>query len=159
MTTAEYKTADSYHQGLKGEELVAEKLRKMGLKVELTEPTAEFDLLVDGNVRVEVKSSVIKNDTTGSYFKFQLSQPVSRKVKYRRTQGNRVIKNYKKCCDLVVLVGVDTDSTTYFVLPSGSQIIKGKKGVRYNTSSKKSQLNRYVGAFGQVFTRTKKEAE
>ena len=131
--------------------LVAKKLRTLGYGADLTPPSAPYDIEVVTNEnryrRIEVKTSALRSDASGEYFKFYFAQPLSRRAKGRHKRGTKVAKPTSHY-DAAVLVAIDTDSIYYFVLPASA--LRGKNSVRINQSTKNGKYLKYLNAFHNI---------
>lgn len=111
------------YTGETGEILVLNELRKQGRSVinlnELTK-TSPFDLLVDGCIRVDVKSAAI---TSRGSWSFPLTQPPESGIMpcnklYCPTRTGRIKKDLSKTCDFVVLCCISKQKYFFLIIPS-----------------------------------------
>lgn len=103
-----------------GEEMVLKELRSRGHIVKdmnEVDKLSPFDILLDGSVRIEVKSSSLRE---GYYFYFSLSEQEKNNnvVSENRIQlkSKRTRKRYEKTCDLMILVGIFEGDCHFFLL-------------------------------------------
>jgi hypothetical protein len=80
-----------------------------------------FDLLVNGHVRVEVKTSYMSDD---GRFRFQLCEKaecgtVESETRIRLKNG-RTRKLFTKTCDYIILVGINRTEHHYFIVPASA---------------------------------------
>lgn len=116
-----------------GELIIKDKLKALGFEVvDMNEidATAPFDLLVDGKIKVDVKTA---SKTNLGRYSFQLANPLSCKNTYERI-GNKFLKNYEDSCDLMIFYCLDDDQH-FFVLPS--DIPKRVTSLNFNLNAKK----------------------
>ncbi len=76
------------------------------IDMNLVDKTASYDLLIDGHIRIDVKSASLSYDGT---YKFQLTNKLSDGCKHRRV-STRTKKDYEKSCDFILFVCLDDDN-------------------------------------------------
>lgn len=108
--------------GRKAELMVAEKLRKQSYEVvdmNKEDSLSDFDLLVDGFIRIEVKSAELGETRR---YQFGISEPaINRNIESEtriRLSNGRTRKLYSKTCDFIVFVCTDSASSKFYVMPS-----------------------------------------
>ena len=114
------KTRDS--TGKKAERIAISKLRSLGFKVidmNVENKLSSFDLLINDNVRVDIKSAQICSDFRHL---FTLTE--------KRSNGNIVSPNritfdsgrtrklFRNTCDILLLVGLSGKETVFYLIPS-----------------------------------------
>jgi hypothetical protein len=109
------------YTGEKGEYIAQCKLAEIGLKVENMNlkynKTYQFDLLVNGITKIEVKSSKLCSKTAKrKSFNFVFDN-----------NSNSDMKDYSKSCDFIILVCIEENENIFFVIPSGD--IQGVKRI------------------------------
>lgn len=104
-----------------GEEFVIKQLENLGhqvLNLNSKDKTAPYDLLVDGQIRIDVKTAKELNN------RFTFSLTDREKVTciesdHRiRLANKRTKKLFRKTCDYLVLVGMRGDEIVSFIVPS-----------------------------------------
>lgn len=140
--------------GRKGELFVLEQLQAFGFEVEdlnIKDKLASYDILVNNEVRIEVKTSSA-NAKDGNY-RFALSEQI--------TNGNITGKNriflddgrtrklYRKTCDYMVFVCWDSKSV--FIVPSDKiPDTQGNVGISENTKRFRHYKNNWESLKGLV---------
>lgn len=107
--------------GRYGELLAIEQLNKLGystLDMNVRDKTALFDILVDGQIRIEVKTST--KNSSGSY-KFTLTNKeeckhIESEIRTRYKSG-RTKKRYDLTADYFLLVGLDK-KVEFWIIPT-----------------------------------------
>lgn len=107
--------------------------------------TSPFDILLNGNKRIEVKSSM---RTAGGRFTFSFANSKGRGILVdeitKLTASGGTVKDLSKSCDYVILVFID-EETDYFILPSYTPDMFG-----YSTKSfGGANLKKYSKYFNQ----------
>ena len=135
----DYDIPNKMTLGRMGELYALRRLRELGfdaLDMNIENSLAPFDILLDGNLRVEVKtSSMNKNKFT---YNFSLSACASNGYKVGanriRLKSGRTRKLYSKSCDVLLLVC--WDNKTVFLIPSGD-IPDHQSGVKISAGTKR----------------------
>lgn len=93
--------------------------------------TSDFDILLNDNIRIEVKSAKKANDRSRYYFAFSNSKErrVKRTERVKVTRTGKTIKDLSQSCDFVILVFLDGKATDFLILPSDSAIIQNKQTI------------------------------
>lgn len=76
------------------------------IDMNLIDKTASYDLLIDGHIRIDVKSASLSSDKK---YNFQLTNKLSDGCKHRRL-STRTKKDYEKSCDFILFVCLDDDN-------------------------------------------------
>jgi len=76
------------------------------IDMNLVDKTASYDLLIDGHIRIDVKSASLSSDKK---YNFQLTNKLSDGCKHRRL-STRTKKDYEKSCDFILFVCIDDDN-------------------------------------------------
>ncbi|RFT98609.1 XRE family transcriptional regulator [Staphylococcus haemolyticus] len=124
--------------GRQGELAVISRLKKLGFKIEdlnLTNKASRFDLLVNENIKVEVKSSKINKN---GYFNFTFTNKPENQCKISenvmRLKNGKTVKNYQKFADYFIFVGIENDFYHFWVIPTSSIKI-GQQNLMLNNNS------------------------
>jgi hypothetical protein len=134
-----------------GEQYVAGKLRRNGHIVENMndkDKTALFDLLVNGLIRIEVKTS---NDINGSFHFTLTNKPECNHVESEHRvflKNGRSKKLYRKTCEYVVCLGIKGKRVYPYVIPS-NEIPDKLQNIRI-TPSKDNKYSEYFQKWGQI---------
>lgn len=139
-------TAHAYVTGRIGEIYVLEELRERGFDaadMNLINSKYIYDILVDDNVRLEVKTARM---TTGGAFKWQFANKRGLNLQVSELRGltktGRTIKHYHITCDFIVLVALDLEKAFTYIIPSGHPSIKGMQTISI-TNMKSSKFETY----------------
>ncbi|WP_258831478.1 hypothetical protein [Peribacillus frigoritolerans] len=125
-----------------GEEMVVKELKSRGYLVRNMNDEDKlhpFDLLVNENLRIEVKSSTLSKDNG---FTFSLSEkPSNKNVESEnriRLASGRTKKLFRKTCDLMIFVGIEDNGDCHFYLIDPYDLDDGLSVLRapLNPSSK-----------------------
>ncbi|UXU77322.1 hypothetical protein MUA27_10630 [Mammaliicoccus sciuri] len=128
--------------GRLGELIAIKKLQEVGYKVEdmnLKNKTASYDLLVNDDIRVEVKSASL-SDERNTYQFILTNPPISNCIESNiRTVLNngRSLKHYEKTCDIMMFVGITEN--LIWILPS--KVMESRIG----TVTLHTRRTRYAG--------------
>jgi len=124
------------NSGQLGEELVIGKLKNRGFKVQdmnEKDKTSPYDLKVNGHIRVEVKTSRVKENR----FSFQMANkkearciPSDHRI---LLPTGRTLKLYHLTCDFVIFVGLATEKIHYYVVPSAF-IEEGRQTIQFSST-------------------------
>jgi hypothetical protein len=105
-----------------GEQKVVKKLRELGHRVidmNKADKTSPFDLLVDNNIRIDVKASSISH--TDRFYFTLTDRPekgcVESETRIRLPNG-RTRKVYRNTCDFIIAVGMSKRNDYMFIIPS-----------------------------------------
>ncbi|MBS4173498.1 hypothetical protein [Bacillus sp. FJAT-49736] len=109
-----------------GEEMVEKELRSRGYSVKNMNEEDKlhpFDLLLEGNLRIEVKSAVLGKH---GYFPFALSEKsandnIESDIRIRLKNG-RTRKLFRKTCDVIVFVGLEPNGDCHFFIYDSNDI-------------------------------------
>lgn len=93
-----------------------------------SDATSEYDILLNGTTRIEVKSSRQQRSNSRYHFTFSNAEKVGVRNTERVivTATNRTIKKMEESCDFVILVLIDSAETDFLIVPSNDSLIKGK---------------------------------
>lgn len=104
--------------------------------------TAPYDVLVDGKIKVDVKTATI---CTEDCYKFQFANSKDKRIALTssviETKTGRTLKKYSESCDYIVLIAL-SDDTQAFVLPSDHPELIGKQTVSISNIHK-NRFNRF----------------
>lgn len=118
--------------GRQGELAAISRLRKLGFEVEdlnLIDKSSRYDLLVNENLKIEVKSSKRAKD---GRFRFNFANKRENQCKtsenVMRLKNGKTVKNYQKFADYFIFVGIDDDVYHFWIMPTyligvGQQIL------------------------------------
>lgn len=128
--------------GRLGELIAIKKLQEVGYKVEdmnLKNKTASYDLLVNDDIRVEVKSASLSDER--NTYQFILTNPprsncIESSIRTVLNNG-RSLKHYEKTCDIMMFVGIT--EKLIWILPS--KIMESRIG----TVTLHTRRTRYAG--------------
>lgn len=128
--------------GRLGELIAIKKLQEVGYKVEdmnLKNKTALYDLLVNDDIRVEVKSASLSDER--NTYQFILTNPprsncIESSIRTVLNNG-RSLKHYEKTCDIMMFVGIT--EKLIWILPS--KVMESRIG----TVSLNTRRTRYAG--------------
>lgn len=128
--------------GRLGELIAIKKLREVGYKVEdmnLKNKTASYDLLVNHDIRVEVKSASLSDER--NTYQFILTNPprsncIESSIRTVLNNG-RSLKHYEKTCDIMMFVGIT--EKLIWILPS--KVMESRIG----TVTLHTRRTRYAG--------------
>lgn len=132
LKTQQYVKPNYVPFGQEIELLVRSELRRQGYRVEWTGFNAPFDLLVDGELRVEVKGSRVAYKPTSRNYRYQ--------AQIRNDQA-----------DVLVMVCVDEDGANhFFVIPSnkfrtGNLSITHRDPIKYG-----GRWSKFYGAWDAI---------
>lgn len=108
--------------GRNAELLVIEKMRKLSFEVvdmNKEDSLSDFDLLVNGHARIEVKSAEIGESKR---YQFGISEPAANKNIESETRirlkNGRTRKLYSKTCDFIIFVCMNNESGKFYIIPS-----------------------------------------
>lgn len=91
--------------------------------------TAPYDILVDGKIRIDVKSAVLG---TEKCYKYQFGNSKDKQIaltsNVTETKTGRTLKKYSESCDYIVLVTL-SENTQVFVIPSNHPDLVGKQTI------------------------------
>lgn len=124
-----------------GEEMVMKELRSRGFSVKnmnKVDKLHPFDLLLNDAVRIEVKSSKLKNDRFSFVFSEKPTNDNIESDTRIRLKSGRTRKLFRKTCDLMILVGIDDVKDCHFFILNPKDIPDqvGTIIVPYNPFSK-----------------------
>lgn len=115
-----------------------------------TDKVHPFDILVDGEIKVDVKSARL---TTDDSYKFTFVNSKDKQVKIDEsvivTNAGGTLKKYHKSCDYVVLVALNEEKTESFVIPSVHHLLRGKQTVSI-TDLYNNRFNKYRNNWEQL---------
>ncbi|WP_159315909.1 hypothetical protein [Mammaliicoccus sciuri] len=128
--------------GRLGELIAIKKLQEVGYKVEdmnLKNKTASYDLLVNDDIRVEVKSASLSDER--NTYQFILTNPprsncIESSIRTVLNNG-RSLKHYEKTCDIMMFVGIT--EKLIWILPS--KVMESRIG----TVTLHTRRTRYAG--------------
>lgn len=128
--------------GRLGELIAIKKLQEVGYKVEdmnLKNKTASYDLLVNDDIRVEVKSASLSDER--NTYQFILTNPprsncIESGIRTVLNNG-RSLKHYEKTCDIMMFVGIT--EKLIWILPS--KVMESRIG----TVTLHTRRTRYAG--------------
>jgi len=128
--------------GRLGELIAIKKLQEVGYKVEdmnLKNKTASYDLLVNDDIRVEVKSASLSDER--NTYQFILTNPprsncIESNIRTVLNNG-RSLKHYEKTCDIMMFVGIT--EKLIWILPS--KVMESRIG----TVTLHTRRTRYAG--------------
>lgn len=135
--------------GRDGELIAIDTLNKLGFSCDdmnAKDVHSDYDILVDGKVRIEVKTSMCD----GISWKFTLTtrhhKSIDNSGRYAPTRGTRYAKLISRYSDFLLLIGLDGDDKYYFVVPSseikdGQQTISIAKSLNTKLSSFKDRFD------------------
>lgn len=108
--------------GRMGELYAIRRLQEFGFNVldmNINNSLAPFDILLDGNIRVEVKTSSINKKKANYNFSFSEKASNGNKLGVNRVRlkSGRTRKLYSKSCDVLLLICWDCKSV--YLIPSG----------------------------------------
>lgn len=120
---SEYGVNTRISTGDIGEQKAIRMLRENGLRVKdmnLKDKLSPFDLLVNGKVRVEIKSAKFSAEL--KRYCFVLSEQAKRNCVESNERivlpNGRTKKLFSKTCDFIVFVCIGKDDDVFYVLPS-----------------------------------------
>lgn len=134
--------------GRKGEMVALRKLEKLGfhaLDMNKIDKLSEFDILVNDNLRIEVKSAC---EYKGRFYYVLSEKPEAGHVvsdKRIRLSNGRTRKLYSKTCDFLLLVGFPKDKEPLFWIIPSKDIPDDLQALSISTSKK--------GKYAQYFNR------
>lgn len=128
--------------GRLGELIAIKKLQEVGYKVEdmnLKNKTASYDLLVNDDIRVEVKSASLSDER--NTYQFILTNPprsncIESSIRTVLNNG-RSLKHYEKTCDIMMFVGIT--EKLIWIIPS--KVMESRIG----TVTLHTRRTRYAG--------------
>lgn len=131
-----------------GEEMVEKELRSRGFLVEnmnKVDKLHPFDLLMDKDIRIEVKSSKLYDD---DYFVFGLTEkPGNNNVEseHRIKFGSgRTKKVFSKTCDLMIFVGIESNGDCHFFILKPTELNEKLHAVKVSLNPfSSSKYNKY----------------
>lgn len=136
--------------GRLGELMAIKQLQKIGYKVEdmnLKDKTASYDLLVNGLVRVEVKSASLSNERNN--YLFVLTNPPSSKCIESdiRTilKSGHSLKHYEKTCDIMMFVGLTEE--LMWIMPS--KVMENRIGT-VGLNTRRSRYAKYLNNYEEI---------
>ena len=93
-----------------------------------SDATSEYDILLNGTTKIEVKTSRQQRSNSRYYFTFSNPEEAGIKKTERVvvTPTNRTIKKMEESCDFVILVFIGSTETDFLIVPSYDSLIKGK---------------------------------
>lgn len=128
--------------GRKGELLAIKMLEDRGYEVQdmnLSNKTAPFDLLINSDVKVEVKTASLQSERKA--YAFSLANPPRSKCIESETRtilrSGKSLKHYDKTCDIMMFVGITEELV--WIMPS--KVMKSRIG----TVSLNTRRSRYAG--------------
>ena len=136
--------------GRKGELLAIEKLKGKGYQVKdmnLIDKTVPYDLLVNDELRIEVKTaSLLGKDKS---YRFLLTNPPRSRCVESETRtilkSGRSLKHYEKTCDIMMFVGITEELV--WIMPS--KVMESRIGtVTLNT--RRSRYIDYLDNFKEI---------
>ncbi len=129
-----------------GEEFVIKQLEELGhqvLNLNSKDKTAPYDLLIDGHIRIDVKTS---KELNNRYF-FCLTEKEANGNKESenriRLDNNRTKKLYRKTCDFLILIGMRENQFDSYIVPSGDLPDKLQGIAVLINAASKSKYNSY----------------
>lgn len=134
--------------GGKGESIAIDALKRRGHTVEdmnAVSMTHGYDIKIDGHLRIEVKTSNVKDD--GSYFFSLVNKPGLGTIEsdYRFTMGRgQTKKRFDMTCDFMILVGIEAGGNHHFYIIPPSDLKETLQGIRTNPLSV-SKYSKYKG--------------
>lgn len=125
--------------GRQGELAAISRLRKLDFEVEdlnLIDKSSRYDLLINGNLKIEVKSSKRNKD---GRFRFAFANKRENQCKTSddvlRLKNGKTVKNYQKFADYFIFVGIDDDIYHFWVMPTN--LIKvGQQNLTLNDTNR-----------------------
>lgn len=104
--------------------------------------TAPYDILVDGKIKVDVKTATI---CTEGCYKFQFGNSKDKQIALTsgviKTKTGRTLKKYSESCDYIILVAL-SDDTQAFVIPSNQPELIGKQTISISNVNN-NRFNRF----------------
>lgn len=104
--------------------------------------TAPYDVLVNGKIRIDVKSAVISTDKA---YRYQFGNSKDKKIALTsnviETRTGRTLKKYSESCDYIVFVAL-SDNTQAFIIPSDHSELVGKQTISISNVSD-NRFNRF----------------
>ena len=134
-----------------GEEYVKKKLERLGFRVKnlnSQDKTSLFDLLVDGRIRIEVKTS---SDYNGKFTFSLTNKEECRNIESRHRvilPNGRTRKLYRLTCDFIVCVGIKGKQVYPFIIPS-NEISDTKQSISI-TPKKGNMYTEYFKLWEQI---------
>lgn len=136
--------------GRKGELIAIKMLEDRGYEVKdmnLADKTAPYDLLVNGEIRVEVKTaSLLGKDKS---YRFLLTNPPSSRCIESETRtilkSGRSLKHYDKTCDIMMFIGITEELV--WIMPS--KVMKSRIGT-VSLNTRRSRYARYLNNFEEI---------
>lgn len=108
--------------GRRGELICVNRLRKLGFTVDdmnIDDPSMPYDLLIDGKIKVEIKTSTInKNDDFSFTFSNAKKNGCRLNERVVELENGRTVKKYLYFADYFVLVGIELDEINFWVIPT-----------------------------------------
>lgn len=136
--------------GRLGELIAIKKLQEVGYKVEdmnLKNKTASYDLLVNDDIRVEVKSASLSDER--NTYQFILTNPprsncIESSIRTVLNNG-RSLKHYEKTCDIMMFVGIT--EKLIWILPS--KVMESRIGT-VTLHTRRTRYAGYLNNFGEI---------
>lgn len=136
--------------GRKGELAAIKMLEDRGFEVKdmnLVDKTAPYDLLINDEIRVEVKTASLLGEN--KCYKFLLTNPPSSKCIESETRtilkSGRTLKHYDKTCDIMMFVGITEELV--WIMPS--KVMESRIGT-VSLNTRRSRYAGYLNNFGEI---------
>lgn len=136
--------------GRKGELLAIKMLEEKGYEVKdmnLLDKTSPYDLLINNEIRVEVKTANLSSKR--QVYNFMLSNPPSSKCIESETRTilkcGRSLKHYEKTCDIIMFVGI-TEGLVW-IMPS--KLMESRINT-VNINTRRSKYASYLNKFEEI---------
>lgn len=99
-----------------------------------TNKTASYDVLVDGSIRVDVKTAKISSKGRFVFSMANKSEGDHINTKKIKTSSGRLLKDYSKSCDYLMFVCL-RENPQIFIIPSSEEIVKMKSTINIKSDS------------------------
>lgn len=99
-----------------------------------TDKTAPYDILVDGELRIDVKSAKISSNGRFVFSMANKSEGDHIKTKKIKTSAGRLLKDYSKSCDYLMFICL-RENPQIFIIPSNEEIVRMKSTINIKSDS------------------------